>query len=59
METLLTVDGLKFLKMLCIRGLDYRAEDKGELEIMNNFMQKAKDVSRLPLGFFFKSLEYQ
>ena len=60
LETLLTVDGLKYLKMLSIRNLDYRADDKGELELMNNFMQKAKDVSMFQLGRFLKKIfEYQ
>ena len=44
MDTLLTVDGLKFLKELSLRNLDYRAEDSKEVAMLNSFMQKAKDV---------------
>ena len=40
---MLTSDGVKFIKQLCLQNLDYKADDKREQEIMTMFMQKAKD----------------
>ena len=55
LDTLLTVDGLKFLKELSLRNLDYRAEDSKEVAMLNSFLQKAKDVRFWFLNVILKS----
>ena len=47
LESLLTSDGLKMLKMMCFLNLDSTATDKDDMEMLNKFMTKAKDVSLL------------
>ena len=47
LESLLTSDGLKMLKMMCFRNLDSTATDKDDMDMLNKFMSKAKDVSLL------------
>ena len=46
---LLTVEGLKRLKMICFRNLDFKAKTKDEVEILNKFMNIAKEVSYTPV----------
>jgi len=43
LEALLSADGLKMIKMMCFRNLDSYANDKNEVELLNKFMNKAKD----------------
>ena len=47
LESLLASDGLKMLKMMCFRNLDSTATDKDDMDMLNKFMSKAKDVSLL------------
>ena len=42
---MLTADGLKMIKMMCFRNLDFYANDKNEVDMLTRFMNKAKDVS--------------
>ena len=45
LESLLTADGLKMIKMMCFRNLDFYANDKNEVDMLTRFMNKAKDES--------------
>jgi len=43
----LTADGLKMIKMMCFRNLDFYANDKNEVDMLTRFMNKAKDEAWL------------
>ena len=47
LDSLLTVEGLKRLKMLCYGNLDLKAKSDEEVDLLKSFMGKAKDVKRL------------
>ena len=47
LDSLLTVEGLKKLKMLCYGNLDLKAKSDEEVELLKSFMGKANDVNRL------------
>lgn len=44
MNSLLTSEGLKQLKMMCFRNLDVKAKDIDEMELISRFMERAKQV---------------
>ena len=44
LNSLLSVDGIKTLKLMCFRNLDTYAKDDTELELLGKFMEAAKDV---------------
>ena len=46
LDSLLTVEGLKKLKMLCYGNLDLKAKSDEEVELLKSFMGKANDVNR-------------
>ena len=43
LESLLTVDGLRYFKKMCMHNLDFKAEDKGENDLLSVFFIRAKD----------------
>jgi len=43
LEVLLMADGLKMLKSICFKNLDMGAKDPEEIELLNRFMEKAKE----------------
>ena len=44
LNSLLTAEGLKQLKMMCFRNLDVKAKDIDEMELISRFMERAKQV---------------
>ena len=44
LNSLLSVDGIKTLKLMCFRNLDTYAKDDTELELIGKFMEAAKEV---------------
>ena len=44
LNSLLSVDGIKTLKLTYFRNLDTYAKDDTELELLGKFMEAAKDV---------------
>ena len=45
LDTLLTAEGLKRLKLMCFKNLDFKAKSQDELDLLERFMKMAKDVS--------------
>ena len=43
LESLLTVDGPRYLKKMCMHYLDFKAEDRGEHDLLSVFFIRAKD----------------
>ena len=44
LDELLSVEGIKVLKMMCYKNLDNLAKDKNETGILSRFMKRASEV---------------
>ena len=43
-NNLLSAEGIRAMKLMCLKNLDLKAKEETEMELLNKFMELAKDV---------------